>query len=106
MDQTIARRSGRRISEKSHRVSRRNGGARQISAAVSGVWLPGAAHRLRRERKQLLREVSDGGTVARGSVVVALTEGHVAETARRSRMTIPAQSAADDVVRLPAQLCG
>jgi len=68
-------------------VSRRDGGARQVPATVPGVRRTGTADRVRREREQLLREVSDGGTVARGSLVVAAVEGDVAEASGRPRVS-------------------
>ena len=75
MDRAIARTGRRRFPDESHRVSCRNGGARPVPSTVSGLRRAGAAHRLCGKRKQLLREVSNGGPVARRPFVVAIAEG-------------------------------
>src|SRR5436305_1592910 len=55
MDVAIARRGGKRVPGRRHRVSPRVGGARQIPATVPGLWSAGAADRLCGERHGLLR---------------------------------------------------
>ena len=46
---------------------------------MSCVRLSGPAHRLRRERDQLLREVPDGREVVSGQKFVALAQSRLAE---------------------------
>ena len=59
-----------------------HGGARPLSAAVPGVRHAGAAHRLRRQRGQLLRHLPDRRPAARRSVAVAPPQGGLAAHAR------------------------
>src|SRR5438105_3982233 len=61
MDRSAARRGGRRCSRKGHRLPRGDGGPRALPHALPGLRDRGAAHRLRRERDQLLPALPDGG---------------------------------------------
>src|SRR5258707_15444139 len=59
MDRACARGGRGRTPGEGHCVSRRPGGARPLRQALPGVRRAGAAHRLRRERNELLRALSD-----------------------------------------------
>ena len=70
---------GGQLSREGHRLSRPHGRARAIQAAVPGLRRAGAAHRVRRERVQLLREMPDRRAPARRSLAVAAAQGRLAE---------------------------
>ena len=67
------------FSGEGHRLSRPHGRPWPIQAAVPGLRRAGAAHRLRRERVQLLREMPDRGPPARRPLAVAAAQGRLAE---------------------------
>src|SRR5262249_19779903 len=64
------------------RVPQGDGGARQVQAAVPGVRRAGPAHRVRRQRDELLRALPDRRPAAGGSRAVAAAQGRLAEDAR------------------------
>ena len=72
----------RRVSREGHGVSRRHGRARTIRQALSGLRHAGAADSLRRERSQLLSDLSDRRQAAGRSIAVAPAEGRLAALAR------------------------
>src|SRR5258706_14407353 len=78
MDRAFAQRDRQRFSRARHGVSRRDGGARQISQALSSVRRAGAAHRLRRQRNQLLREMPNRRQAPGGSFPVAFAQRRLA----------------------------
>ena len=55
------------------------GGTRKIRRALPGLWKPRAAHRVRIERNQLLRDMSERWEAARGSITLAPAEGRLAQ---------------------------
>jgi formamidopyrimidine-DNA glycosylase len=59
MGRAVARAGRRRLSREGHRFPARDGGARPLWQAVSGLRRTGAANRLRGERVQLLRALPD-----------------------------------------------
>jgi formamidopyrimidine-DNA glycosylase len=75
----------RRLSRQGHRVSPRDGSSRQVRQAVPGVRHEGAAHRVRRQRVELLPDVPDRRPPARRPLAVAPAQGRLAEDARRAR---------------------
>src|SRR5262249_3211201 len=83
MDRSAARTGGRQFSREGDGVSRRDGGARQVQAAVSGLRVAGAADRVRRERVQLLRDVPDERPAAGRPLAVETAERRLAEVHRR-----------------------
>src|SRR6185437_5089201 len=78
MDAAVAGEGRRRISGEGHGLSPGDGGTRALRKEMSRVWHGGAAHPLRRERDQLLPEMSDRGPRARGPLAVATAEGRLA----------------------------
>ncbi len=78
--------SRRRVSGKSHRLSRWHGGARPLRPALSGVRLAGAAHRLRRQRDQLLRPLPDRRQDPRRSRAIAAAQEKLAALLGRNRV--------------------
>ena len=79
VDRAARARDGRRVSREGHRVPRRDGRPRPLPQAVPGVRLAGAAHRVRGQREQLLREVPDRGQAAGRPLAVAADEGRLAQ---------------------------
>src|SRR6185295_13540902 len=67
-----------------HRVPRGDGRARPLREAVPQVRGKGAAHRLRRERDQLLPGLPDRREAAGGPVAVAVAQGRLAEDGGRA----------------------
>src|SRR5262249_62229846 len=82
MGRALERRGERQFSGEGDGVPQRHDGARQIQKAVSGVRRAGAAHRLRGERDELLREMPDGGPFAGRPGTLAPAQGGLAEDAR------------------------
>src|SRR5215831_19679809 len=82
MDRAAARAGRRRFSRGCHRVSPRDGGAREIREAVSGMRDFGPENCLRRERDELLPALSDRRSAAGGSLAVAAAPGGLAEDDR------------------------
>ena len=66
-------------------LPRRDGGPRPLRETVSGLRLAGAAHRLCRERVELLRDLPDRRQAARGSGPLAAPPRRLAEDARGAR---------------------
>ena len=77
----------RRLARQGDRVSPRDGGARQVPAAVPGVRLAGAAHRARRQRDQLLRALPDRWPAAGRPRAVDAAQGELATPHRRHRVS-------------------
>src|SRR5467141_2102381 len=83
MDRSPARGSWRRVPRKGHGVPQGDGGARQVQGALPRVRLARAAHPVRGQRSELLRDLPDRRTRARRSVAVTLAQGGLAAVARR-----------------------
>ncbi len=64
VDRAPSRGRGRRVPRKGHRLPARDGGAREIQEAVPRLRHVGPAHRLRRQRDQLLPALPDGRQAA------------------------------------------
>src|SRR5207237_3044082 len=86
MDRSPPRPDRRRLPGKGDRVPRRDGRAWPLQAAVSRVPLAGAAHRVCRERVQLLRDLPDRRPAPRRPLAVAPAERRLAAIDRRSLM--------------------
>ena len=77
---------GRRgVPGEGHRIPARDGGARQVREALPGVRRAGAAHRLRRERVQLLRALPDRRAHPRRPRAVAAAQGRASRARSTSR---------------------
>ena len=85
MDRSPARRSGRCLPGKGHRLSAGDGRPRQIRPALPGLRRAGAAHRLRRKRMQLLRTLPERRRHPRRSRTVAAPAQELAAVDRRAR---------------------
>ena len=92
--------AGERVPREGHRLPRGHGGARPLPAALPGLRLAGAAHRLRRERDQLLPHLPDRGKLLADRSLSrllkedwprSLEEMEETRAATRSRMQGPGQ---------------
>ena len=82
VDRAIRRGSGEGVSGKGHGVSRGDGGSRPLRQAVPRLRHARATHRLRGERGELLREVSDGREASRRPSPVAAASRRLAPDTR------------------------
>src|SRR5439155_4015389 len=82
VDRTPARGGRRRLPGKGDRLPRRDGRPRALPQAVSRLRLTRAAHRLWRERDQLLRALPDGRRAAGGPLALAAPQGRLAAEPR------------------------
>src|SRR2546422_287280 len=84
MVRAAAARGRRPFPRAGDRFPRRHGRAWSLPSAVPRLRCPGAAHRLRGERDQLLRALPDGRRAARRSVAVAAAQERLAPEPRRA----------------------
>src|SRR5882672_3742609 len=82
MDRSVARRGGRRFPREGDGISKRDGGARQVQAALPRLRLARAAHPLCRQRGELLCDLSDRRPSPRRSVAVQAAQSRLAAIAR------------------------
>src|SRR6266849_1905073 len=78
MDRPRARGGRGRAPREGHRISRGHGGARPLWQALPGLRRAGAAHRVRRERNQLLRALPDRRQDPRRSRPIAAAQEELA----------------------------
>ncbi len=82
VDGALQRRSCEGLPGEGDRVPSGDGGARQVRPALSALRQQGAAHRLRRQRGELLRHLPDRRQAAGGSLDVAAPGEGLAQVAR------------------------